>query len=404
MLNSIRKIVVAMVSLALGIAPSVHALDVPATELSDKYKEVKLTFDRATAVGNLNVYFQEVAAVKPGYFTAAQWGYSTVNFLCLSTTDSTSGACPTTTDTSGRYGSTQISLKFTERRSRISVDLIATGVNIRIISASPVEACNGFVTSTTWSLNGAGAAYCDAPGRPYINGSSVTVVIPSAQLKRIPTGGEWSAQLVLDGKPYPTGPTTVKWVADIKLTVTDKGNIQAFLPQFPTGKARVDLNLRAQPLPSAGSRVTGLAMIDLCLYDGYNSNSSSFQLTFKDALPRGARLPGEFSVVRKASPSAPPADQNNPSDRIDYTVEMSGPALGSGKPGVRPLVNGETFNMTNIGDANIRAVRIPQVITPVVCTPVPLTLTAVPFNQLDKRAGHYEGTLSVVFTPSSESL
>ncbi|MGF6418144.1 hypothetical protein ABH900_001623 [Stenotrophomonas sp. AN71] len=403
MLKSIRKAAAVLVCLAVGVAPAVRAAS-PPTNLSDKNTEVKMTFDRASAVGNLNVYQREIAAVKPGYYPNAQGGYTQVHFLCLSATDSTSGACPTATDGSGRYGSTPISLKFTERRSRISVDLIATGFITRMFSETGVGACDGFVTSTTWSLNGAGATYCDAPSRPYINGTSINVVIPSAQLKRIPTGGEWSAQLVLNGKPWASSPPTAKWIADIDLTVTDKGNIQAFLPQFPTGKARVDLNLRAQPLPAAGSRVTGLATIDLCLYDGYNSNSSSFQLTFKDALPRGARLPGEFSVVRKANPSAPPVDQNNPSDRIDYTVEMSGPALGGGKPGVRPLVNGETFTMTNIGDANIRAVRIPQVITPVVCTSVPLTLTAVPFNQLDKRAGHYEGTLSVVFTPSSESL
>ncbi|QKW55407.1 CfaE/CblD family pilus tip adhesin [Stenotrophomonas sp. NA06056] len=403
MLISIVKTAAVVACLALGVAPAVRAAS-PPTNLSDKNTEVKLTFDRASAVGNLNVYWRAVAAVKPGYYTSAQGGYTQVHFLCLSETDSTSGACPTSSQGSGRYGSTPITLKFTERRSRISVDLIATGTITRIFSETGNPACDSFVTSTSWALNGAGATYCDAPGRPYINGTSINVVLPSAQLKRIPTGGEWSAQLVLNGKPWASSPPTVKWVAYIDLTVTDKGNIQAFLPQFPTGKARVDLNLRAQPLPAAGSRVTGLATIDLCLYDGYNSNSSSFQLTFKDALPRGGRLPEQFSVVRKADPLSPAPDQNNPSDRIDYTVEMSGPALGSGKPGVRPLVNGETFTMTSIGDANIRAVRIPQVITPVVCTPTPLTLTAVPFNQLDKRAGHYEGTLSVVFTPSSESL
>lgn len=395
-----------IVSLAIGLAASAHAqAEHPLAAETNPLAQRR--FDRGTAnPPDFYIYNKKVVAFTPRVSTGIVKGYSRVWLSCTSATDPTNGACPTgaASNNQGTYGTTNVVLRFTERRSRISVDLNVTANrnsywgniygNCYTSSDMFMNAASSIVCKTTNPNTGQGMTAVSV-------GWSVTAYVSSAELKRIPTGGVWTATLLLDAQDWDDRAKR-RWTADIRLDVTDNKNIEAYLPNFgAVRKPRIDLNLRTQPLTNAaGSTVSGLANVDLCLYDGYNSNSSSFQLTVKDALPKGSRLPEQFSVVSQPVEGGPSGNASNAFDRIDYTVEMSGPGQGPGDPGSRKLVNGQTFTLTGINNANIRAVRFWNVDTPVVCTPVPLTLRTGPFNLLDKRSGRYQGTLSIVFTPS----
>jgi hypothetical protein len=300
--------------------------------------------------------------------------YARNTWVCLSSTDSTNGKCPTepkAEDSGNITGTTDIVLLFVEKR---------TGAAARLtVKASRM-------------VGGYGPYHIEAAA---VGGSAsytalATFYIPKSEIAKFPTGGIWHAKLNMALTEWEPRQKLADWVAYINLNVTDNNNVQIYFPEFSSAAPRIDLNLR--PLPGSGgnqSQMTGLANIDMCLYDGFDSYSSSFTVKFTDQ-PKGSASRGndDFSLYHDTG------DTSVESGRIDYQVAMHLPdgstmTVDRGKDNVIP----------DISSAPVRPVLLPGIPEPVTCVPVPLTLSTKPIQISSKQAGHYTGHLIVDFTP-----
>ncbi|MGN4077975.1 CfaE/CblD family pilus tip adhesin, partial [Burkholderia gladioli] len=218
-------------------------------------------------------------------------------WVCHSDSDDTFGACETTPQWGGA-GSSFVKLRFTETRSGETRTLEVSGT--RLLEGS----------SNARPLHGSSSF-----GETSVGSVSIDVRIPPSELKKLPVGGVWKAHLKL--KQVLWGTEQINKLADtnaeITLHVTDSKNIQIYLPQHTTTTPTVDLGL-SQP-NGRDSRTTGHRSIDMCLYDGFGSNSSWFDVTLKDDLGVSRRKPGSFSVVRRGT-------SGEFHDRIDYGVSF----------------------------------------------------------------------------------
>jgi hypothetical protein len=227
-----------------------------------------------------------------------------------------------------------------------------------------------------------------------------TVTLPESELRKIPTGGIWKAKLALEmtfGKPENPFDTEMhpnaRWDATVELHVSDEDHIQIYLPEFGEAPALLDLDLRGRPLAGGpGSVLTGKHVLDACLYDGYNANSSSVDITLESF--SGAVADTDFRVSHESA-SAP----GIPAEEIIYRVTAPNPMTG--QPMSFTAGKKETFTGSN--DSAWRVVRLPFSPMPVICTPWPITLEAGPINSVNQRAGRYAGTLRVTFAPSTQS-
>lgn len=129
----------------------------------------------------------------------------------------------------------------------------------------------------------------------------------------------------------------------------------------------------------------------MCLYDGYNVNSTRYDVLIKDeGAPAPGRKSGDFSLYRDGATKGPEVD------RIDFHLKMKSPQSGS----MIDVVNNEGMTWNDINQDYIRPVRLPSITAPVLCAPAPLAFIVDKFNVMDKSAGHYTGTVTVVFTPT----
>ncbi|MGU0016158.1 CfaE/CblD family pilus tip adhesin [Escherichia coli] len=134
------------------------------------------------------------------------------------------------------------------------------------------------------------------------SGASLYLYIPAGELKNLPFGGIWDATLKLRVKRR-YDQTYENYTINITVKLTDKGNIQIWLPQF---KSDAHINLTCVQL--VGAHI-GRNSVDMCFYDGYSTNSSSLELRFQDNNPKSD---GKF-YLRKI---------NDDTKEIAYTLSL----------------------------------------------------------------------------------
>ena len=349
-------------ALADTVAPTDHSID------------VNMSITKGTA-STVNIWSRESG----GYDStnAGRWGLN--YWACTSSTIDENGKCPT--GKGGYAANLPVYLKFTEKRSGATQTLELQG------------------TREAYWYNGSCAKYGDPKpmnqsaqnscGSDLTDGVDLTLKIPAAQLNMLPTGGIWTAQLkiLLHNS---SGTEVYHWDSNITVDVNDPNNQQIYLPEFGEAAPRVDLNMR--PLPGTGGNQTqmnGAVTIDMCLYDGYGSNSTSFTLKFDDQ-QQGTkeRNNAYFSIYSDHG------DVNQDSGRIDYYVRMQAP---DGK--YMSMIRGEDVVIPDIQTAHIRPVHLPGIPQAVLCVPAPLQLSTKTVDINSKQAGHYTGHLIVNFTP-----
>ncbi|KVX22440.1 pilin protein [Burkholderia ubonensis] len=362
------------------------ALEAPA----NRNDTVEATLDRGVPEAEVTIFKR----ASGGYDTSdpQKWGQN--SWTCASASDPATGACPTEPVWGAGGNATAIRLSFKEATTGATTVLNLRGENhytrhldcngnvipeivagrrpIEVAQYSVVAACNG---TRGW------------------DGRALSVAIPSEELKKIPTGGIWKANLLLNLRQWADAgisrPTIAVFKAAIKLNVTDKNNIQVYLPEFTNATPVVDLKLRTLP---NGSRLSGTSNVDMCLYDGYNSQSTWFDVTASDGLTIDRRDKGSYSVLLESDKSGAYAS------RIDYNASLT----YAGKKIVLP--NNETVRLQGVNNSAGRTVSLPGIPVPVVCTPTPLTLETPEFQSVWKRPGKYSNKLTITFTPSSASL
>lgn len=360
------------------------AMQVPA----DRHDTVVATFDIGTPQSDI-VIFNKVSG---GFDTsdAIKWGRN--SWTCQSASDTATGACPTQSRWSVDGTSTMINISFTEVKTGATAVLTLLGENFYTRHAD----CSGndiseVVSDKRRPIEVAQSATVIGCSERYWDGRALSVKIPATELKKLPSGGTWKANLWLNLRLWPTitAPALAVFRADINLNVSDKQNIQIYLPEYTTATPTVDLKLRHLP---NGSRLSGNANVDMCLYDGYNSQSTWFDVSASDGLTVDRRDHGHYSVLHDSDKS------KNFKSRIDYTVSLT----YAGKKITLP--NNETVRLLGMNNSAGRSVMLPGIPVPVICTPTPLSLETPEFQSVWKRPGRYSNKLTITFTPSSASL
>ncbi|WP_159281286.1 CfaE/CblD family pilus tip adhesin [Rahnella variigena] len=343
---------------------------------------VTATFDKSSAPSQIDIWKDESGGIDSD--NDSLWGRNT--WVCLSSSDPATGQCRTSV-TGVQDGNTTIPIVFTEQRSHLTQVINLTGYHN--ISVSIANGC--------WSAGVIGGPYQvyaamekNCGGVQNNDESLLTVYVTSQEMQKLPFGGIWKADLKMSLMQWSPTIKLADWNAHITLNVTDTNNQQIYLPEFGEAAPRVDLNMR--PLPGTGGNQTqmnGAVTIDMCLYDGYGSNSTSFTLKFDDQ-QQGTkeRNNAYFSIYSDHG------DVNQDSGRIDYYVRMQAP---DGK--YMSMIRGEDVVIPDIQTAHIRPVHLPGIPQAVLCIPAPLELSTKTIDINSKQAGHYTGHLIVNFTP-----
>ncbi|UEP46744.1 pilin protein [Burkholderia ambifaria] len=356
---------------------------------ADRNDTVEATLDRGAPLGDV-VIFNKASG---GYDTSdhPKWGRNA--WTCQSAIDTATGACPTEPIWQAAGDSTVIKLSFREEKTGATAVLSLHGESAYIRHLD----CSGNVIPEIVSdahraievAQSATVGVCPTLGW---DGRAISVKIPAAELKKLPSGGTWKANLRLNLRLWGTtanAPVLAVFRAEIKLNATDKDNIQIYLPEFTTATPVVNLKLRTLP---NGSRLSGTSNVDMCLYDGYNSQSTWFDVSANDGLTVDRRDKGQYSVLLDSDKSGAYAS------RLDYNVSLTYAGQKIALP------NNETVRLQGVNNSAGRSVSLPGISVPVVCTPTPLTLETPAFQSAWKRPGKYSNKLTITFTPSAASL
>lgn len=379
-----------ILAITLAVALSTFSLNASAGSQApaNRNDSVESIRDRGEPLGDVLVF----NAASGGYDTddAAKWGRNT--WTCRSATDTAAGACPTSPVWNGGGGPTPIRLSFTEETTGASAVLGLIGEN----GYSRHADCDGkdvpeTVAATRVAIHQAQLAEIGtcSTGRHW-DGRSLFVKIPATEIAKLPSGGIWKANLQLDLRLWGgSNPVIATFQAAIKLKVTDRNNIQIYLPGAGTSTPTIDLQLMKLP---NGAMMSGTSTIDMCLYDGYNSQSAWFDVSASDNLTIDRRDSGSYSVLLDSDRSGAYAS------RIDYNASLK---YGGKRT---ELPNNQVVRLQSVNNSAGRTVTLPGIPVPVVCTPTPLTLETPKVQSAFKRPGRYSSTLTVTFSPSSSSL
>lgn len=356
-------------------------------------RETQITeyFDKQSIPSQINIWTGESG----GYSSenANLWGRNSL--ICLSNSSYKNGECPTTSQYQSA-GIGIIPIQFVEKRSKLTVILNISGYSLGVWQ--PVGGC-GETSNQKVKIYSMGGYACSTGASDKVE---FYAYIPQSEIKKLPVGGVWEAELKMQLWQWIPYKKLANWNAKMTFNMSDISNQAIYFPGFGAGQGKdaqphVDLNLR--PLPGGDrqvlGRLSGSTSLDMCLYDGYGSNSRSFQVQLSEppeypTNPEG-RQAGQFSVYNDTG------NRNAVGNRIDYGVKMYFPGSNS----FQDVVNGTTYTLDNINTDDIRAVRLASNISNVVlCVPTPLQITTPAFNIVDKTTGHYTGKIRVVFTPS----
>jgi hypothetical protein len=245
------------------------------------------------------------------------------------------------------------------------------------------------------ALNRYPAVNCYGDDYSFItNTKTLTVWIPQTEMNNLPVGGVWEGQVKIK---WEAGASSITYLADITLKGKATGKQDIYFPEFNGANPLVQLDLHPTGSVTSNSYVEDVTNLDMCLYDGFNSNSDSMELSFRDeGKTAAARKDGYFSIYNTATGGTDEAE------RVDYRVEMFDPH----SKGWRTVKNNDSFTLQagENGQDQVRPVRLPSITYPVLCSPAPLRLIVDKFRVTDKAAGYYKGVLTVEFSPSLNSI
>lgn len=291
-----------------------------------------------------------------------------------------------------------INVMFKERRSGMQFSLILYGyLSAYYYDAADPNASAICVGASNLPLNNVQYYSCQKPedlSTFTTNSRLLTVWIPQSEMNKLPVGGVWEGHLQLISGGNWAGH---KYTADITLKGKATGKQDIYFPEFNGANPLVQLDLHPTGSVTGNSFAEDVTTLDMCLYDGYNSNSDSMTLSFSDEGRAGAgRNEGDFSIYNTATGGTAAAE------RIDYHLEMFDPHSKSWMA----VKNNNSFVLSAgvNGQDQIRPVRLPSISYPVVCAPTPLRLIVDKFRVTEKAAGYYKGTLHVEFSPSLNSI
>lgn len=347
---------------------------------------INRTFDRMAGMSSALYIWDDVLG---GYDSddPGKWGRNL--WVCESSSNPQYGQCKTSPSSGG--GETTIPLLFKEKRSGMKIVLNVTAWQKKAVFSDGAAVCDSL--KNHWPIESQVGVICNGA---QANGSKITAYLPTAELAKIPVGGLWEAELHLR-ELTSNGSYLVPFQANLTLNVIDPSHIEIYFPEFSFAAPQLELDLRPEGAldHQMGVVASDITWLDMCLYDGYNANSTQYDVKLQDEGKEApGRASGDFSIYHTAIAGT------DVQHRIDYHVRMQNPETSS----LIDVTNGGPIVWTHINEKLIRPVRLPSITYPVLCVPTPLQLSVAKFNVMDKAAGYYKGTLTVIFTPTTPSV
>lgn len=325
-----------------------------ADEWSRNY-QVEATID-LTHPGSVPVWKDvSFAGTLPGGKLAREY----LGLACLSESDTSFGACPTKLKW-GWWGSpvpgSNVTLRFANLKTKATVDLTVTG-NMWGNACPTHTGFTGIITT------------CEGEyGRNVV---TFEATLPETELRKLPYGGVWVAQMRLKTMEWTDKPIG-DVVTDIRLNVRSEASIS--IPN-PTVKLPVTMTGHSEPVT-----------VDTCLFDGTGAGDSSrYELRLDDV--SGAARGFLFALKNVTKPDARP---------LYYTVSAGTPGTNGDKTVWTPGLSKAFTGMDEVpiaGTMTIGGKAVP-------CVQWPLTLELQPFNPVRQAMGQYQGQINLVFTPS----
>lgn len=354
---------------ALLLAPACWAQTLPPIDPTGRIQDHRLSYDRSVVPASIELLAPRTLL---GYSTDPDKDYGRIHLTCRSASDTANGRCPTADNGANGAGSTDIALRFTERRSGLRTDLVATGSLQRAFVDRSCALDLWDSVSRPLSTSYGVACVGSPPG-----GTGASLSIAASELSRL-VAGRWDATLLLDLRTDPRGAPQATFEFQFELTISDRDAVAIYFPAFDLVTPHVGLNLQYDPIAQT---VGGRASLDMCLYDGLGSQSDFLGVTVRDT--RAGPAPGRGYAVWHQDGGT------DPGRRVDYTVTLD---HGSAR---LPMANGTEQLLTGIDSARLRLVMLPGMTQPVYCVPAPLTLETPRVPISSKRPGYYEGDLQV---------
>lgn len=373
--NDLRCLVLVAIAFVSQVLPASAQVALPITHPASESYTLQRSFDRQDAMTDLRLW--PVDRHLLGFDTDPDRRYARLHFTCRSSSDSATGRCATVGRPDPNIIRTEIALRFTEERSGQQIDLNVGG---HLSRAMNHRACGPWLVSPQ-ALHSTDPGTCASR---QTDGTGVTMDLPARELSKL-APGRWRAQLILDLQHDQSAAVMATYTFDFTLTVTDRDSVAIYFPAHPVGTPHIGLNLRqsfSAPMPI----MSGVAVVDMCLYDGLGSASPHLDIEIRDeGVPPGGRPPGMFSVHRQGGSGL---DE----DRVDFEILLN----YQGTP-IR-MNNGVAERLAGTDSATVRPVRLPGTSEIVYCVPSPLTLRTPPVSAASKRTGYYLGRLTVEMT------
>lgn len=294
------------------------------------------------------------------------WGAGEyLGVVCNSESDTSFGACPTRLDWGWKYKpvpGSNVKLRFTNLKTKAMTDLTVTGTWATPLCSSGND---GFA-----SIEGA------CPPKDGIESLADEIIfnanLPETELRKLPYGGVWVAQMRLKTKNGHAGIMIGEVVTDIRLNVRSEASIS--IPN-PTVKLPVTMTGHSEPVT-----------VDTCLFDGTGAGDSSrYELRLDDV--SGAARGDLFALKNVTKPDAHP---------LYYTVSAGTPGTNGDKTVWTPGLSKVFTGMDKVPIAGTMATG--GKVVP--CVQWPLTLKLQSFNPVRQAMGQYQGQINLVFTPS----
>ncbi|MEN4950508.1 CfaE/CblD family pilus tip adhesin [Stenotrophomonas sp. TWI819] len=359
---------VMLVMASLLVMPKAWGQRPPETHPVSATQNIVMTWDRSAMPGDMSIWLPEFVL---GYSVDRSLKYGQLHLTCASSSDSATGACPTSGISAIGDGAGLISVQARERRSGMTTNISVRGW---INRAMDTRVCGTYWLS---AIRPPWIAVGDACGGDPTVGTRVGLVLPENELSRL-VAGHWDAVLVMTLHDEPDGGSVATYRFNFDFTITDRNAVSIYFPAFHNVTPLVQLNAAYDPI---GQTVGGRTVLDMCLYDGLGSQAQYLGVTVRD---RGGHPPGPSGYSLWHTDGG-----TDDTRRLDYTVSLAHSGATVRMP------NGVEQQLHGIDSAQLRLVILPGMSQPVYCVPTPITfdIPRVPIST--QQAGTYFGELQV---------
>ncbi|ORM59450.1 hypothetical protein PRCB_02430 [Pantoea rodasii] len=379
----------------LSVSPGCRAEYAPPVSLNTP---VNATFDRSAIPSSVMIWNAVSGGRDDEKPTGTKGTWSTNILTCLSDSDPANGACPTTMGAWGQPdGDGAIKLRFTQDNTGTTVDINVQAYHVV-------------------SFPSGGTDSHKAPWNPigFVNATYTlfTYIINQNELARLNNGGIWRATLKQNLYQRDPGISLANWTADIVLHVTDNQNQQIYFPAYGTKSPTVNIPLyingestHTAPGTSSSHSTrrpnffrTGKVTVDMCLYDGSNSDSKSMTLIFRDG---SGEFPGSTTKTELSKTFHMFRNGTAGSGRsyIGYEIKILNPVTGEYQQVNHLGASGAAINWSGLNNPDLlKKVSIPGVQGVSLCVPSKLEFYVPP---VIANAGAYSNLLRLTYTPST---